>query len=114
MSLYKWARNQFKQDKEVSLVDSSFHQWAKYSDVEQAAYQLATSTERIKRHLYSQRPIRDGLRVVWTKNLPQLREKWLQKREILLENARKKAEYRYGNDEHLIKQYMNRFILNLE
>jgi hypothetical protein len=113
MKLFTWAKNQIKQGKEVSLVDSSFHQWAKYSDVEQAAYQLATSTEKIKRHLYSQRPIKDGLRVVWTKNLPQLREDWLKNREMLLENARKKAEYRYGNDEHLIKQYMNNFILNL-
>ena len=114
MKLYTWAKNHFKNSKEVSLVDSSFHQWAKYKDVEEASYQLATSTDKIKQHLNSQRPITGALKLIWTRNLPHMREDWLKNREILLKNARKKAQYKYGNDEHLIRQFMNRFILNLD
>ena len=114
MRILQWFKSHLKNNKQVSLVDSSFHQWAKYGNVEEAAYQLATSTEKIKYHLHSQLPFRRRLKLVWTKNLPQLRENWLNNREILLKNARKKAEYRYGNDEHLIQQFMNNFILNLE
>lgn len=114
MRILQWFKSHLKNSKEVSLVDSSFHQWAKYSDINEAAYQLATSTEKIKYHIYSQRPIKGRLKVVWTKNLPHMRENWLNNREILLKNARKKAEFRYGNDEFLIRQFMNKFILNLE
>ena len=97
----------------VSLVDCSYHQIAGYINIEQAVNEFGYSTNQIKDYIKTGSYIKPGMRLMWTKNLTKMRKKWLKNRRILLKRARKNATYMHGNNEQLIKQYMNEFILNL-
>lgn len=103
----------FKADKRVSLVDYSYHETARYTNINAVAIEFSVSKAYVIHYLNTNRIFKAKMSLISTKKLGYLRKYWLKNRELELNNAHKRAKYLYGNDAFKVKQHINNFILNL-